>query len=405
MKKGFFSKVSFVEFAILVFFIIELNCDWNQSQILHWGSVGLLMLGHISKNGGKLDIKFEDYSLWFGGVIIISIISLVFSLKIGVSVGMLKSLLVIFVAFFVIRNYITDEEKIIRILFLYIIAVTINMVYVIMSIDLSVIGDVQIGDEAIDGWNGNTIGLMAVSAAILCIYMMFQSKNILTKILYLAVIVFFSYLFLYTGSRKAIVMFVCCLVVMLFVSSPKKMIRNTLLTAVILYGAYMLVMNVESIYNVLGVRLEGLFAAIAGEGEVDSSTLLRQEYINNGWKWIKESPITGYGLDCYRVLNGPVTGHSTYSHNNFIEMAINWGVFGFAYYYSAYLLIIKRFFKCLKNNLLGVTIFTLFVGNLCLHYGMVAYYDIWQNLLLCIGFTFVNTKKNDCVKEREKDVE
>ncbi len=395
MKKSY---IIFLEFAIFVFFLIELNYDWNQSQILHWGAVALLLLAHMIKNGGVFDLNFKDYSLWMGGIIFISVISLVFTISLSNSVNMLKSLFVIFVAFFVIRNYMTDEDKMKKILTLYLVAVLINMIYIITHIDLSIIGEEQLGDAAIEGWNGNSIGLMASSAAVLCVYMLIQKKSLFSKIFYLAMCSFLIYIFLYTGSRKSIVLFVVCLIVMLFASNPHKKIRNVLISVIIIFGAYVLVMNVESIYNVLGVRLEGFFASFTGEGEIDSSTLLRQKYIKNGWEWIKENPIAGYGLDGYRQLNGPKTGHFTYSHNNFIEMAINWGVGGFLYYYSAYFVIIKGFFKYLKNNLLAVTVFSLFIVNLILHYGMVAYYDIWQNLLLCIGFAFINIKKFEKVE-------
>jgi len=163
-------------------------------------------------------------------------------------------------------------------------------------------------------------------------------------------------------------------------------------------------MNVESIYNVLGVRLEDLFASFNGEQDVESSILLRQEYIENGIMWIKDAPFLGYGVDAYRSLNGPLTGHYTYSHNNFIEVAINWGIVGFVYYYSIYFTIIKKFFKILKNNILAVTIFALFIGNLFMHYGMVVYFEIWQNLLLCISVAMISNKtKNSLEVQNDKE--
>ena len=389
--------------ALVIFFTVETNYDWNKSQLFHWGAVALLMVAYIFKDGGVIDLKFRDYSGWMMGVLIMSVISCVFASNVGNAINMIKSLVVIFVSFFMIRNYITDEKKVQDVINAYIIAILINMVYVITKIDMAVIGEERLGVDVIEGWNANSIGLMAATAANLCIYMLMKSK-MMFKCFYLVCISFLVYIFVYTGSRKAILLFLVCVIVMLFAGNPRRIVRNTILTFVILAVAYNLVMNVESIYNVLGVRLEGLFAGLSGEGEIDSSTLLRQEYIENGIMWIKENPITGYGIDGYRALNGPLTGHYTYSHNNFIEVAINWGVLGFIYYYSIYLVILKRFFGVLKNNMLAVTMFSLFLGNLFMHYGMVAYYDIWQNLLLCIGCALVNENVKD-VQEVQNDKE
>ena len=401
MTKKSILNSGFFFLALVIFFTVETNYDWNKSQLFHWGAVALLMGAYVFKDGGVIDLKFRDYSGWMMGVLIMSVFSCVFASNVGNSINMIKSLVVIFVSFFMIRNYITNEEKIHVVITAYIISVLINMVYVITNIDLSVIGEVQLGVEAIEGWNGNSIGLMAATTAILCIYMLMKS-NIIFKCIYLASISFLVYIFVYTGSRKSIILFIICVMVMLFASNPRKLIRNTLLSALVLVIAYNLVMNVESVYNVLGVRLEGLFTSFTGEGEIDSSTLTRQEYIENGIMWIKEKPITGYGIDGYRSLNGPLTGHYTYSHNNFVEMAINWGVIGFVYYYSIYFTILKRFFGVLKNNMLAVTIFSLFLGNLFMHYGMVAYYDIWQNLLLCVGCALVNKNVKD-IQEVQND--
>lgn len=384
MEKKSIFNFTFFDFALLIFFIIETNYDWNTSSVLHWGCLALLLIAYIFKNGGVVDLKFRDYSWWMLGILVLSGISFIYTINLSDSITMFKSLIVVFISFFMIRNYMTDAEKINDVLNIYVIAIAINMVYLITNIDLSLLGEVQLGTQVIEGWNGNSIGLMASTGAVLCMYMFVKNKNILPKIMYVLLIAFFAYIFIYTGSRKSILMFLMCVIIMLFISNPRKVIRNLLVSVIILTISYNLIMNVESVYNVLGVRLEGLFAGFTGEGEVDSSTLLRQEYIENGWEWIKESPFIGYGLDGYRSLNGPETGHYTYSHNNFIEIAINWGIIGFVYYYSIFVYGLKKLLKYCKSNLLVACVLSLFIVHTILHYGMVTYYEIFQNLILCL---------------------
>ncbi len=404
MKKRYSCNISFFFFSLVIFLMIETNYDWNKSQILHWSAVALLIVAYAFKNGGIVDLKFREYSWWFLGLLALSLFSCLYTNNIYNTIQMLKTLIVMFVTFFIIRNYMTDSQKVYEVITAYIISSMINMCYVIANIDMSVIGNVQIGDGAIEGWNGNTIGMMAASAAILCIYMIMNSKSLMGKLIYVSCVAFLVYLFVYTGSRKAIIMFIACLLAIVYINKPNKVIRNTILACGILFVTYRAILNIESVYNILGVRLEGLIAGFTGKGKADSSTLLRQLYIENGIKWIKDSPLFGYGLDSYRTLNGPATGHRTYSHNNFIEVAMNWGIFGFVYYYSAYIIIIKKFFCVLKNNMMAVTVFSLFLVNLILHYGAVTYYEIWQNLLLCIGFAIVSNENKQLEANNVKEI-
>ena len=204
MKEKSIFNMNFFYFALIVFFTIETNYDWNKSQILHWGSVALLMVVYVFKDGGVIDFKFRDYSCWMLGVLIMSVFSCVFASNVENAINMIKSLVVIFVAFFMIRNYMIDEEKVNEVINAYIISILINMFYVITNIDMSIIGENRLGVDAIEGWNANSIGLMAATAAVLCIYMLMKS-NIVGKCFYLASILFLVYIFVYTGSRKSII--------------------------------------------------------------------------------------------------------------------------------------------------------------------------------------------------------
>ena len=406
MRKKVLFNLNFFNLALLVFFTIETNYDWGAHQIMHWGVVGLLTLAYLCKDGGKLDFNFRDFSKWMCGLLILAVLSCFYTVNYSGAVSTIKNMIVVFVVFLIIRNYMTEEDKIIDVISCYAVSVIINMFYVIVSIDDNVIGSDRIGTEAIEGWNSNTIGIMAAAGALICIYLLIKQKGIINRVFFSVSLIFLIYMFLYTGSRKAIIMFVCCAIIMLFAFKPKAIFKNLIISILILSVFYGICMKVESVYNVLGVRLEGLVAGVTGEGEVDSSTEKRQEFIDNGVKWIKESPIIGYGLESYRYMNGKETGLNTYSHNNFIEIMINWGIVGFVYYYSIYLIVLKKMLKKVKSNLLGVSIFSLLVVNLILHYGMVAYYDLYTNLILCMACAFVslNAEKKEESLDDKKNV-
>ena len=115
----------------------------------------------------------------------------------------------------------------------------------------------------------------------------------------------------------------------------------------------------------------------------------------NGKRWFSESPILGYGMNNYKVMNLPATGRYTYAHNNFIEIAVDLGVIGFALYYFVYAYLAVRLLKRIKEDRLYVFLLSALIASLLSHYGDVAYYDFYQNFLLLICFYAANKTKSE----------
>jgi len=84
------------------------------------------------------------------------------------------------------------------------------------------------------------------------------------------------------------------------------------------------------------VLVKRVLAGLDGtEGE---SGELRKNYVADGWQYFFQKPIVGYGPDSFAT----VTGAGTYAHNNFVEIAVNWGVIGLVLYYLMYLVTLVR---------------------------------------------------------------
>ena len=198
---------------------------------------------------------------------------------------------------------------------------------------------------------------------------------------------------MYTGSRTAFVALIASGILYFWFRHPTKMVRNILVTALIVVVAFYLIMNIPAFYNVLGSRFEGLFALFSGSGKVDSSADIRDTFIENGKIWFLENPILGYGVNNYKMLNGPATGRFTYAHNNFIELAVDLGVVGLVWYYSVYVYVIFKLLKMMKRNPVSVYLLSALVASLISHYGTVSYYDFYQNFLLMLCFYVVGFKK------------
>lgn len=393
------NSLDFFCVILILFVAIFSNNVWNQIRVLYWGSLMLIVFAHLFKNKGVINVKLYEFNYWNIAVLAMAFMSLIYTLDVGASMDVIKSMLVLFVVFCVSRSYMSDENKVQNVLIACFMAFLIDAVYILCTVDMDAIGEVQIGNALISGWNGNTIGMMAANGGVIGIWLMGRGKNYFYKLLYLIGTIVLLYTVVYTGSRGSLIFVVLSVIVYTIVSNPKKIILTLGISVILLFVVYQVCMNVESVYDILGVRLEGLFSFVTGEGEVDASTLRRELYIENGIKWIKESPFIGYGVNSYRVMNEGATGIYTYSHNNFIEIMINWGIMGFAIYYFAYMYIIVKLIKFSKNNKLCSIVFAMMVAEFVCHISVVTYIDFFQNLLLCVGFVLIFINKNQEKKD------
>ncbi|MGH0052900.1 MAG: O-antigen ligase family protein, partial [Sphaerochaetaceae bacterium] len=52
--------------------------------------------------------------------------------------------------------------------------------------------------------------------------------------------------------------------------------------------------------------------------------------IQDGWQMFLENPLFGKGLNAFREI----VDYKMYSHNNYIEILVSWGIVGFLWYYG-----------------------------------------------------------------------
>jgi len=83
------------------------------------------------------------------------------------------------------------------------------------------------------------------------------------------------------------------------------------------------------------------------DGNAGESGTLREEYVTDAWQLFYQKPLIGYGPDAF----GKVSGAGTYAHNNYAEIAVNWGIIGLLLYYSMYLATLARIGQNLSYKL------------------------------------------------------
>lgn len=209
----------------------------------------------------------------------------------------------------------------------------------------------------------------------------------------------------FSASRKAITMVALIVILFSLLNNQNGALRRVLkvATAAILgLMGYWLIMNVAPLYTLIGHRMDTMLNSFRGTGEVDSSTTTRLSLIEKGLRWFEERPWFGHGGDNFRTLMATYYPHelALYAHNNFVEILVNFGIFGFVLFYWMYARIIitgikhRRDLNPIQSMALSLMI-TLFV----MEYGSIDYFN--KILMAFVAVAWVAVCTNTLSENRE----
>lgn len=395
-----FKNISLLDVAFCIFFAVATNSDLKVNPIFWWGSIALIIATQCIINRGKLIVNLNKYKLWSLSFLLISLLSLIYSINKSDSFNMLKTFVILVIIMIYVESELNNLYSIEKMIMLYVIGVGITLIYVLITQDLNQF-QLAIHGEAFTGrWNGNEIGMNAAMALIMILYLFPKAKNLFLKMYYCIIVAVSLYLIYWMGSRKTIVFLILGLCGVILLKKPKKIIRNLLLVCCLITVSWNLLMEVPSLYQNVGWRLEALTSSITGKGKADSSTLLREKYIKVGIESFKESPIIGYGVDSFREINEHKTNHHTYSHNNFIEIAVGLGVIGFISFYWIFVYLIIKYLKLFihkRTSFFVNVLFILFVLYLATQVGLVTYDSLIQWLLILFLYKAMEFTQNSYI--------
>lgn len=396
MKKLSYDRI--FEVCFLFFITVFLNSDFRDNGILWSFSIFLLFLGFLISCRGKIKIHVSLYKIWWCIFLIISILSAFIGIDTNYTISLINAIIVIIFIFTLIEEKIKSPRMIKKILFLYEIGIFFMMGYLYLNFDLRKFQLAQFGLETTGNWNGNDVALKIAVGISILLYLRDVTRKKFFKIGAVIAILISFYFIVMTGSRKGIIMSSLAIVLYYILKTPKRTIKNILMSIFILCFIYILIMKNSILYEIIGWRIEGMLALITNNGQnVDSSANTRMIYIKIGIDAFKKSPLLGYGMGNYHLINLVNTGDNTYSHNNFIELLIGTGIIGFSAYYWFYFYLIYKFLKKLnikKINLLSNVVFSNFILLFIMHFGFVAYYDILQWIVILLLYKTLNLKKN-----------
>ena len=222
-----------------------------------------------------------------------------------------------------------------------------------------------------------------------------KKKMFYWKILKLLIILLFAIeIIFFTLSKTGLVIMLFSFIIFSFNYIIKSSVISKFLVVTAVLILYLMV-NPNSIEIELSVfdRFLGMYDTLSDNSSYeDGSTSQRSDLITEGIRLWPERPLLGWGPGQYASVNK--VGFGVYSHNNFIEVLVNFGLLGFFIFYSVHIYLLRKLFKLKKMkqrnnevNWLLVMLFSLLIIDLT----FVTYYN--KIYFINLAFILVNVRK------------
>lgn len=376
---------------ISIIYLFALNFTLRKYSIV-WYTIAAVCIAYyffiiVKKN--KV-LKLDSYCTWILVFFGYTVASYIWCINVNRENMITRTLIPLVVTNILVENIIREEKDLEALLFIFYLILFVTAITILLSVDFSKLGIVRVGMdmENLNVWNANKIGKMNAVLAMISLHYLIKKKKIVSNGLYMAGLILGLFLCFNSGSRKGLLYILLFIILFFgFQKSGKKRIFYFAIGIILLLGLYIVVMNYEPVYNVLGYRIEQMIRGIMMRGKQEASYSIREKMIELGVTWWIKRPILGYGFGNYSVLYYRTVGVDTYSHCNFIEILVGGGIVGFILYYGIYVIIYRLFKKNKgRNNDEQKTLFYIILVELILNIANVVYYDWMSHLLIMMSY-------------------
>lgn len=278
------------------------------------------------------------------------------------------------------------KDKIIDI-FIKVCSVTIiamSLFILLNEWSLIISGSTRIGESA--SGNVNTVAIYLGTLSIPVLYkIIFENK-------YIYIFPYASSLVitLLTGSKKGIIFLLFGLI--LFLIMKYKIKAYKYLPYLLIMGiAVVFLFNNTYLYNIIGYRIIDFLGTLGFNIEganYSDSTAKRMLFIEMGYNFFINNPIFGNGWGYFTSKIG------TYSHNNFVELLVTYGLFGFVIYYSMFIYLLIKLIKMSSYDNDAKLFITIILTILINDIAVVSFsYNVMNYQILAITYIFANSSR------------
>lgn len=272
-------------------------------------------------------------------------------------------------------------------------AVAICLFILVNEWSIIISGGTRIGESG--SGNVNTVAVYLGIMSIPCIYKVIFEK----KYYYLLPYGLSTAIMLLTGSKKALVFIFCGLLMLSVLKNGIKLHKYILqiLLAIVLLS---FVLNNDFLYNIIGIRIIDFIGTLGFNIEganISNSTLLRLMMYKLGYSAFLSKPLFGGGWFYFSYYSGL----GTYSHNNYLELLVTYGVLGFSIYYSMFIIVLARLKKIIKVDNHAKLLFTMLIIILINDLAAVSFsYNILNYQVLVFGYLYLKGMRKEVVKKK-----
>ena len=382
----------FIDAALLFYLFIMFTFDHAAMGLSYFYYISYFMFVILSVAKVLLRIRFDGIvnvsgvTLWYLALSLYSVATVLWADYPGKALDIIVRMLQIVVLLFCISQTYATRRGIERLAKIMALAATADVLYIFVNTPVSDWLAGGLGATA-TGQNTNTIGMILTVTVLLTVYFAYyrkQRRYYLILFLQAAAVVL-------TSSRKSVVAICIGFVMLVFLkdNSVRLLFRMMFIFALLALVFYA-IMNVSELYGAIGRRFESMINSL-NEAGADYSIYKRKIYIEYARQFFLEHPILGNGYGGFSIKIGQILGRGTYSHNNYYEILVSFGIVGFILYYGMYAYIIAKLAKAVfvsENDIAKLFLVVMTVMCVC-EFGIVLYYQIYATVFICAAFLAV----------------
>jgi len=188
-----------------------------------------------------------------------------------------------------------------------------------------------------------------------------MQKNLLKKILYLALSLIFLITFVLTESRGALIAFVIAILIyILFLKGKDK--KFSLISFAILIGAILIVVLIKQdiflpIFRSFAARFKGLLSFFQGKWEESLGD--RVIMVKDSFRILKDKPVLGTGNGTYQYVYAKyrtIYFFSKFPHSIFFQILDELGILGGAAFIYMIFSLFKKGFQVIRTNYTAISV-------------------------------------------------